>query len=290
VLPLSAIWSITMWGIALVVIIALLSLQLSLLTADGAVAACLVGIAVISTDDWSPTCMLLCFFTFGSLATKFKQSYKESKMPHTDPNDEKNKKKGRGAGQVLATGGPPALFCLLSRLDAVPFELLSTYLGTDWSLQLWYLLCTAFLSCCLGDTLASEIGMLAGQQPRQITTLRPCLPGLDGGISLLGTVASMCGGLLIGVFTLSWPGVLYCTVWGTLGSAVDSVLGSVLQSSLKQTTKSYEKWHFYNWLVNLLSSLVTCVIAVVMISLEGSLFWWLCIAAVPVLLIISAPC
>lgn len=40
--------------------------------------------------------------------------------------------------------------------------------------------------CCLGDTLASELGILSTHPPILLTTLRPVPPGTNGGLSLAG--------------------------------------------------------------------------------------------------------
>lgn len=54
-------------------------------------------------------------------------------------------------------------------------------------------------ACCLGDTLASELGILSRGRPRLVTTLQPVPPGTNGGMSVAGTLASILGGALIGV-------------------------------------------------------------------------------------------
>ncbi len=54
------------------------------------------------------------------------------------------------------------------------------------------------MACCLGDTFASEIGILSKSTPRLVTTWRKVPPGTNGGMTLLGTLASACGGALIG--------------------------------------------------------------------------------------------
>lgn len=54
-------------------------------------------------------------------------------------------------------------------------------------------------ACCLGDTLASELGILSSSPPLLITTLKPVPPGTNGGISLGGTIASVIGGCVVGL-------------------------------------------------------------------------------------------
>jgi hypothetical protein len=58
-------------------------------------------------------------------------------------------------------------------------------------------LCRHF-ACCMGDTLASELGILSSTPPILLTTLRTVPPGTNGALSLLGTAASIGGGMAMG--------------------------------------------------------------------------------------------
>lgn len=78
-------------------------------------------------------------------------------------------------------------------------------------------------------------------------------------MTLYGTVASLLGGVLVGLCggtrqTL-WQGALY----GALGSALDSVLGAVLQHPDRIW---FQHWKLWNIAVNALSSILTVVLAV----------------------------
>ena len=57
----------------------------------------------------------------------------------------------------------------------------------------------------MGDTLASELGILSNTPPILLTTLKTVPPGTNGALSLLGTAASIGGGMAMG-----W------TMWATL--------------------------------------------------------------------------
>ena len=86
-----------------------------------------------------------------------------------------------------------------------------------------------------GDTLASEIGETSRSNPRMITTLREVPPGVDGGVTLLGEVASLFGALVTGLLALvtgvagHW-GIVAAIVGGFLGTNFDSFLGATFQS------------------------------------------------------------
>lgn len=123
------------------------------------------------------------------------------------------------------------------------------------------------------DTYSSELGILSKSAPRLITspTFRKVPPGTNGGITLVGVAAGSLGAFTIAVTSLLLPfcslgspvagcsklgldggsawgwneqalWVLAITVWGTLGSLLDSLLGGLLQATVvdKQTGKVVE--------------------------------------------------
>lgn len=95
-------------------------------------------------------------------------------------------------------------------------------------------------ACCAADTWASELGVLSKSQPRLITTGRRVPPGTNGGVSLLGTAASVAGGTFVGVlyylmslFSSSQQAhvITLGAITGLLGSVLDSLLGATLQAT-----------------------------------------------------------
>jgi len=92
-----------------------------------------------------------------------------------------------------------------------------------------------------GDTWASELGILSKQKPRLVTSLflQEVPPGTNGGMSFLGTMASILGGGFIGVifWGMCWfkfsqfPMVIVGVLCGLIGSFVDSLLGATIQAS-----------------------------------------------------------
>jgi len=256
--------------------------------------------------------MLITFFVLGSVATKYKQLNKESAMPYPDPHV--MSKLGRGEGQretttaawrgrdcwqVMATGGLPAAFCLLDYWPWAANTVVKSWLWPSFAPSLSWLMVMACLACCLGDTLASEIGMLSKQEPKLILSFRPCKPGCDGGVSLLGTIASIWGGLLIGIWSGSVAGCFYGAVFGCVGSALDSMLGCLLQTRPAMPTPtltpaanrqpvSFQQWKRMNNLVNLLSVLLTGLWGVWLVKAEGTFLWFINALALPAFLLVSS--
>lgn len=155
----------------------------------------------------------------------------------------KQAKRGRDASQVLATGLVPAIICLLAdHFPACPESMLASGGGSDSggsfsflaappSRPLWFLTYLAFLATCCGDTLASEIGMLSTQTPLMLWRRARVSRGVDGGMTLLGTAASVAGGALVGCFGGSLFDVYLGAIYGCIGSLFDSILGTLLQSA-----------------------------------------------------------
>ncbi len=98
-----------------------------------------------------------------------------------------------------------------------------------------FLKCSRHFACCLGDTLASELGILSTVPPRLITTFKPVPPGTNGGMSLYGTLASAAGGIIMGLtIALSlllesgscrreWQGVVFPLLgWGAFAGLFGS--------------------------------------------------------------------
>lgn len=111
----------------------------------------------------------------------------------------------------------------------------------DWTLSRNYVAVAA-------DTFSSELGILSKSKPRLITslTLREVPPGTNGGVTAVGLAAGLFGSFLL-AFT-SAVSLPFCsahgslkdralwtvalTLWGGLGSVLDSVLGGLLQASV----------------------------------------------------------
>jgi uncharacterized protein (TIGR00297 family) len=133
----------------------------------------------------------------------------------------------RDLGQALANGGLAAFLAVLSQL---------------WPHPLWFVACAGALAAVNADTWATELGVLSVSAPRLITTGERVEVGASGGVTWLGTGASLAGALLIGLVSglwgfaqdRGWAGagalMLSATAGGLVGSLVDSLLGATVQA------------------------------------------------------------
>jgi len=92
----------------------------------------------------------------------------------------------------------------------------------------------AGLAEAAADTVSSEIGQVLGGRPRMITTLRAADPGVDGAISIAGTLAGIAAGVIValaGTLALRGDASLFwiSTAGAIFGLLFDSLLGATLE-------------------------------------------------------------
>jgi uncharacterized protein (TIGR00297 family) len=211
-------------GLALSTIISLLAFHRRALTAGGVVGAIAVGTITFGFGGWTWGLVIVAFFTLSSALSRYRATDKKKLA------DKFGKGARRDLGQVLANGGLASLLALLYCTNPAP-PVLAAFLGA--------------IATVTADTWGTEIGVLSPTPPRLITTGRRVPGGTSGGVTLLGTAASMLGALFIGLvgytvecwqavlasgspLLLSWivPATL---VSGLLGSLFDSLLGATVQ-------------------------------------------------------------
>lgn len=206
------------------------ALQRRHLSRDGALGAVVLGTVVFGLGGWPWGLLLVAFFLSSSLLTHYRQGQKRRLAPELVKGGQ------RDLLQVLANGGWAGFLTVL-------------YAATDQT-SLFFAFLGA-LAAVNADTWSTEIGMLSPRTPRRITSLKPTRRGASGGVTLLGVLAGLTGGVFIGSLALAFL-LLLAVPWlrppqapalpgfavalpfvsglaGVLASLFDSLLGAKLQ-------------------------------------------------------------
>ncbi len=217
-------------GLAAGIGISYLAYRAHALNRSGFLAASILGTIIFGLGGVGWALVLLTFFISSSgLSMIFK-----AKKTGSDQDFAKGSQ--RDAGQVLANGGVAGVL-------ALTYFILSQFVtDSHWFGVLW-LGFAASLAGANADTWGTELGMLNPREPILTTNFKPVLKGTSGAVSLVGSLAALCGsGLVAGLAALvekaGWaPGCelssrgqfLLITSAGFIGALIDSYLGATLQ-------------------------------------------------------------
>jgi uncharacterized protein (TIGR00297 family) len=184
------------------------------LTLAGAITGALVGLLIYKGAGFTGIAMLALFFIIGSWATGWKRQIKTK----IETNQREHSR--RTAGQVLADGGMASLLTALAWYKPEYVSLITLMIAGSFA-------------AATADTLSSELGTVYGRRFYNIITLKKDTRGLDGVVSLEGTVIGIFGAILIAVIYgigLGWNSSIWLIVLaGGLGNLSDSVLGALLE-------------------------------------------------------------
>lgn len=174
---------------------------------SGALAGCAVAF-VLAAREIRMFYLLLAVFAVTLAATRLGSERKQQLRIAESSS-------GRSASQVIANLGVAALVVALAPPG-------------------WAVLAIAALAEAAADTSSSEIGLAFPGKTVLITTWKPVAPGMDGGISLHGTVAALAGAAIIalaarilGIVPTHHAAIIIYA--GFLGALVDSLLGALLE-------------------------------------------------------------
>lgn len=184
------------------------------LTTAGAIGGGLTGLCVFIGGGWTGIGLLAVFFVLGTAATAWKRTQKAAIGMAQERGGQ------RTLGQVVANGGVAGLLGLAALFFPEKSSLLT-------------LLMAGALSSAMADTLSSELGSIYGKRFFNIVSFKKESSGLDGVVSLEGTLMGLAGSAIIAavysVFVNWSPAVLWIIVAGTVGNLADSVLGAALE-------------------------------------------------------------
>lgn len=211
-------------GFVLSLVIGVIGYKRGALNGSGVVGAALIGTLIFGLGGWEWGILLIAFFVSSSALSFYRAREKQGLA------EKFAKGHRRDLGQALANGGVAALLAVLSHF-------LSPFPGEGRG-GLWFVACAGALAAVNADTWATELGVLSRTSPCLITTGRRVEVGASGGVTWLGTVASLGGALFIGllgalVLRQGWAAggilLLAATVGGLAGSVCDSILGATVQ-------------------------------------------------------------
>jgi uncharacterized protein (TIGR00297 family) len=265
-------------GFVLSLIIGVIGYRRGALSGSGVVGALITGTLIFGLGGWEWGILLVAFFISSSALSFYRARDKQGLA------EKFAKGHRRDLGQALANGGVAALLAVCSKL----FPLVG---GRGAWEGAWFFAAAGAMAAVNADTWATELGVLSPHSPRLITTGRRVEVGASGGVTWLGTGASLGGALCIGLLgglgllTLDqgWPvaGELLsaATLGGLFGSLCDSVLGATVQAIYwcdtcqKETERQVHRcsaqtrllrgWRWLgNDLVNFFASVVGALVAV----------------------------
>lgn len=221
--------------IALLILAACFSVKAKKLTLLAAITGFFCGVTIYIGAGYLGLTMLITFFLAGTLATGWGRQRKVFLEKTGDSVQRK-------PGQVLANGGVAALMALMVIIFPSQSAVLLVMLA-------------ASLASATADTLSSELGMLYGKSFYNCITWKKEARGLDGVVSLEGTLIGVAGATLIaGIFAIAADydnRFLIIVIAGAAGNLSDSIFGATLE----------RRKLLNNDLVNFLSTLFAAVVA-----------------------------
>lgn len=218
---------------------AVMSVKTKKLTPVAGITGSIIGLLVFAGAGYTGVAMIATFFLLGTGATSWGIRVKQ-KLGLA----EKNKGR-RTAGQVAANAGAAAILGLLAVLYPAKTDL-------------FRFMMVATIASATADTLSSELGNLYGRNFYNIITFRKDTRGLDGVVSIEGTLIGLFGSVIIALeYALAFGStvhLLWIIVAGTVGNLSDSILGATLE----------RKGYLHNNAVNFLNTAVAAVFALLL--------------------------
>lgn len=190
-----------------------LSVVIRKVTVMAGIVGAVIGAILYIAAGLNALTLLAVFFVLGTTATYLKRESKLALNLHENTN-------GRTAFQVLANGGMAGLLALAILIFPLNHDL-----------------CKIMIAACFAsatsDTLSSELGNIYGKKFYNVLSLKKDTKGLDGVVSLEGTLFGLAGAAVIALIYIAgnnWSANFYTIVSaGMFGNVFDSILGATLE-------------------------------------------------------------
>jgi len=193
------------------------------LTPSGAGAATALGVVLVVGGGWAWLALVGVFFATASILSRWEPPGRND--PHRSLD-----LAGRRWDQVAANGG-------IAALAAAAHGFLGSPLAFEAA--------AGAIAAATADTWATEVGRWSPSPPRLITTGAMVPHGRSGGITPVGTAASVGGALLIAgaaaaltARPLVSPVLLAVLAGGFTGALVDSLLGATFEGRVRWVDNS----------------------------------------------------
>jgi uncharacterized protein (TIGR00297 family) len=195
-------------------VFALAALALRMVNRSGALMGFLMGALIYMGYGYKTFLVLLSFFVLGSVATRLGYARKAARGVA------EGRRGARSWREASANTLAAAFFSVLVITTHYEAAFLAAFV--------------AAMAEAAGDTISSEIGQWLSGRAYMITTFKPVPAGLDGGISLVGTLAGMgASALIVGVgyaLGLCRPGTaIVAFIAAVIGNLFDSYLGATIE-------------------------------------------------------------
>ncbi|OGC79701.1 MAG: hypothetical protein A2145_05970 [candidate division Zixibacteria bacterium RBG_16_40_9] len=193
------------------------SYKLRFLTISGSIASTIMGTLVLGWGGLNWAVVLLWFFLSSSWLSRIDKKQKALLNFMWEKGDK------RDAWQVLANGSVASILVVVHKISPEP---------------IWYLMFVSTMAAVTADTWGTEIGVLSNSSVRSILNFKKVPKGTSGGITLMGTTASLLGSLSIAISGILFPfapykmkleAMVFITLAGLLASLADSLLGATIQ-------------------------------------------------------------
>jgi uncharacterized protein (TIGR00297 family) len=199
--------------ISLFIAIGFLSFRRGKVNITGYISIIVFSSVLILTNNYGLLAGITAMFVSSAIITSVKQ------RRYANDNKSTSDDKPRNWKQSVANVGVPSVLALVHTLYPVDVFIFMSFCS---------------LACASADTWSSEIGVLSKSKPVFLVSRALTEKGVSGGVTSLGTAASIMGSVVIaGIYFMFHDNLMHALLVGAigfLGSVLDSVIGELFQA------------------------------------------------------------